>query len=392
MAQEIVMPKLGLTMTKGLLSKWLKAEGDAVNAGEPIAEVETEKITNSIECPVDGILLKKLANEGETYPVAHILGYVGAEGEKISGISNTPVPGFVSGERLNATPVAKNLADQLGIDISLVTGTGPRNRITKEDVLNFSEKNPVPSAFTKNDFTKPTSESPPTLKTKPYSGIRRAIGENMLKSWTTIPSVTHHVTVDASDLLRFRELVNNGVSEKKGRVSITDLLLKITALALDETPEINVFLSDDKEIVQNAEVNIGIAVALEDGLIVPVIKNVNDKSLLTVSREASGLIDCARSGNLTPDDLAGGCFTISNLGGFGSVDHFTPIVYLPQAAILGVGRIVDKVVPSGESFAVKPMLGLSLSYDHRLIDGAMAAGFMRKLIGCLANPARSISQ
>jgi pyruvate dehydrogenase E2 component (dihydrolipoamide acetyltransferase) len=392
MAQEIVMPKLGLTMTKGLLSKWLKTEGEVVKAGDPVAEIETEKITNTIECPADGILLKMLANEGETYPVAHVLGYVGAEGEKISGIPDAPAPGIVSGERSRATPVAKKLAEQLGVDISLVSGTGPDGRITKEDVLNFAGKAPAPPALVKSDFTEPAGEIPPALKTRPYSGIRRAIGENMLKSWTTVPSVTHHVMADASDMLQFRDLVNSGVSEKKDRVGIMDLLLKITALTLEETPEMNVFLRDDREIVQNAAVNIGVAVALEDGLIVPVVKNVNSKSLLAVSRETSKLVERARSGNLTPDDLAGGGFTISNLGGFGSVDFFTPIVYLPQAAILGIGRIVDTVVPASESFAVKPMIGLSLSYDHRLIDGATAAEFMRKFICHLANPARSVSQ
>jgi pyruvate dehydrogenase E2 component (dihydrolipoamide acetyltransferase) len=401
MAVEVLMPKLGLTMKTGTVVRWLKEVGDAVSEKEPLLEIETEKLSYQVESPAAGILLKKTAAVGEKYPIAFVVGYVGQPGEQVPDASGTaeaapaprekaaaavaaaavPAPAETGG-RIFVSPVARKLAAERGIDYRQVRGTGPNGRIVKADIQRFADNRGDAGAAAK------TTASDTVI---PYAGIRRAIGENMFQAWSTIPMVTHHVQVDVGSLLAYREMLNEGVGDKNERISINDLLIKITAASLEKTPIINSTLTDEG-IVLHKHVNMGMATALENGLIVPVIRDANKKNLLTLSREAKDLAARARSGNLSPDELMGATFTVTNLGGYGSVDSFTPIINPPQAAILGAGRVTDAAVPVGGEIKIRPLMGLSFTYDHRIIDGAVAAGFIKTLMQMMENPARSVLQ
>jgi len=385
-------------MTEGTLIKWLKNEGDNVAEKEPILEIETEKLSYIVEASASGVILKIMADEGEKYPVASALGYIGAPGDtipdsqalklsapKASAVSLAETSAVMSatpspGGRVFISPLAKKIAANMGIDYRQIKGTGPNGRIVKADVLRYSES----GASARNT---PRAERPSSLI--PYTGIRRAIGETMAAAWRDIPMVTHHVNADMGEVLDLRKKLNEGVADKAERVTIGELILKLTAIALKSMPIMNSSLTD-KGIVLHGSVNLGMATALKEGLIVPVIHDADIKGLREISREAKLLAAGARSGNLNPDQLHGGTFTISNLGGYGSVDHFTPIINPPQAAILGVGRVNDVAVPTGGELKIRPMVGLSLTYDHRIIDGATAAEFIKTLMDSMANPLRAL--
>jgi pyruvate dehydrogenase E2 component (dihydrolipoamide acetyltransferase) len=392
MAVEILMPKLGLTMKDGTLVRWIKNEGDALHEKEPVLEIETEKLSYNIESPSGGFLLKKLAAEGEKHPVASVLGYVGNQNETLPDIpvpvadnTNTQAsqpspqvkPAIHRGDRVFISPAAKKLAASMSIDYRQIKGKGPNGRIVKADVLGF-EQSRAQTAMTHNAGT--------IMK---LTGIRRAISENVLNAWATIPMVTHHVSADAGAMLEYRAMLNLGVTDKDDRVTIGELLLKLTAAALTITPVMNSSLTADGILLHKC-VNLGMATALDEGLIVPVIRDANLKSILTLSRKAKDLVRRARAGKLLPDDVQGATFTVSNLGGYGSVDFFTPIIMAPQAAILGAGRIVDTAVPANGEVAIRPMIGLSLTYDHRIIDGATAAEFIKGLMKLMQNPVRAL--
>jgi pyruvate dehydrogenase E2 component (dihydrolipoamide acetyltransferase) len=383
MATAISMPKMGLSMKTGTVGKWLKNEGDAVKKGEPVVEVMTEKITNKVEAPADGILLKIVAPKGTKLPVGGLMGVIGEAGEDISALlagagapaaaeASAAPAGQAAGQRVKISPAAKKLAEENGIDYTRITGTGPDGRITKEDV----EKAIVEGVGAADDR--------PTLEVIPYEGMRRAIGDNMAHSWSIAPKVTHHVSVDISNLLALRKTLNNGVKDKD-KISITDLLVKAVARALEIKPNINVTLDGD-EIKVLKDINIGVAVALDDGLIVPVVRNANKKSLAEVSKEVKDLAKRARRNKLEPDEMVGGTFTITNVGAWGSVDWFTPIINQPESAILGVGRTMDRPVVVDGQIVVRPMMGLSLSFDHRVIDGAPAAEFLAVLLELIEQP------
>jgi len=383
MATAINMPKMGLSMKTGTVGKWLKNEGDAVKKGEPIVEVMTEKINNKVEAPADGILLKIVAPKGTKLPVGGLMGVIGEAGEDISAIlaagpsvvaegSAAPASQPAAGQKVKISPAAKKLAEENGIDYTRITGTGPEGRITKEDVEKAIAEG-VPGA-----------DDRPTLEVIPYEGMRKAIGDNMAHSWSIAPKVTHHVSVDITNLLALRKTLNNGVKDKD-KVSITDLLVKAVARALEIKPNINVTLDGD-EIKVLKDINIGVAVALDDGLIVPVVRDANKKSLAEVSKEVKDLAKRARKNKLDPDEMGGGTFTITNVGAWGSVDWFTPIINQPESAILGVGRTVERPVVVDGQIVVRPMMGLSLSFDHRVIDGAPAAEFLAVLLGLIEQP------
>jgi pyruvate dehydrogenase E2 component (dihydrolipoamide acetyltransferase) len=393
------MPKLGLTMKTGTVVRWFKEEGDTLRLKEPVLEIETEKLSYQVESPADGVLLRKLAVVGEKYPIAFALGYVGQHGELVPAaiggaeidipeawatapapLEGNPIPD--TGGRIFISPVAKKLADALSLDYKRIKGTGPNGRIVKADVQAFADRRgaAIPAAAV---------DAEPDDTVLPYAGMRRAIGQRMQAAWTTIPMVTHHVTVDAGALLELRVLLNRGVTEKREMVTVNDLILALTAAALVRTPIVNSSLSGDT-IVLHRRVHLGMATALDNGLIVPVIRNADRKNLLDISREAKDLIARARSGGLTPDEIRGSTFTVTNLGSYGSVDFFTPIINPPEAAILGVGRIADAAAPVDGEVKIRPMLGLSFTYDHRIIDGAVAAGFIKTLMQLMENPARTI--
>lgn len=409
---EIKMPMLGLTMEFGTITNWLKKEGDAVKKGEAILQIETEKLENDVEAPEDGILLKIVTPVGSEVPVKGIMGYIGAEGEAVAGVaaghteagapaaeekttvvatSDIAPAAAASGERLRVTPIARKLAGQLGVDLYSVKGTGPAGRICRKDVelaARTAQAPATPAAVPAAVPAAPVLEAEDAFELLPYTGIRKRIGDNMVNSWNTYPKVTHMVSVDVAELLKTRALINDG-KEKKDKVSVTDLLVFLTARCLREYPSINSSLTQDG-IRRYRHVNIGVAVATERGLLIPVVKHADEKGLGAISRELKELIANARSGKLAPDDMHGATFTISNLGGYGSVDYFTPIINQPEAAIMGVGRTVDTPIAVDGQVVIHPVMSLSLSYDHRLIDGAVAAEFAADFMKMLKQPIQTI--
>lgn len=393
MATSITMPKLGLAMKTGTVGKWLKQEGDSIKKGETLVEVMTDKITNKVESPADGILLKIVAAKGTKLPVGGLMGALGEAGEDISAIlaagpaveeaaepkgkakaasSGGMVKSAAPDGKVKISPAARKLAEDNGIDYTLISGTGPEGRITREDV----EKAIAEGVGAADDR--------PALKVMPYEGMRRAIGENMLASWTSNAKVTHHVSVDMSGILALRNKINQGLKDKD-KISVTALLTKAVARAIEINPAVNVTLDGD-EIKTLQEINIGMAVAVPDGLIVPVIRKANEKKLTQLNEEIKDLAKRGRKNKLNVDEMNGATFTITNLGGYHSVDWFTPIINPPEAAILGVGRTMDKPVVVGGEVVVRPMMGLSLSFDHRILDGAPAAEWLAVLIELIENP------
>ena len=432
MATEILMPKLGLTMKTGTIVGWLKNEGESVGAKEPLLEIETEKLSYNIESPAKGVLLSKLVNVGEKYPIATVLGFVGGKGEQApdvakpvpmvsdaddnisvasvaaaaapvtsasitAAVASPAVPNVATSNAANSaslrapagrifiSPAAKKIAAAMGIDYSQIRGTGPNGRIVKADVMEFNGNSG--NGIAQADTAVAAYGTPGTLI--PYTGIRRAIGETMFKAWNTIPMVTHHVSADAGGITDYRTMLNSGVIDKKDQVTIGELMLKLTASALLIMPIVNSSLTPGGIHIHDT-VNLGVATALNEGLIVPVIHNAGAKNLLILSREAKYLAMRARSGGLTPDEVAGGTFTVSNLGSYGSVDYFSPIINPPQAAILGIGRVVNSAVPIDGEVKIRPTVGLSFTYDHRIIDGATAALFIKTLMQLMDNPARAL--
>ena len=395
MATTITMPKLGLSMKTGTISKWMKNEGDTVKKGEYLFEVTTEKITNKIESKADGVLLKIVAPKGSVLPVGALVCVIGEVGEDIASIiaeaaksSTASKPAVSKGapgttrpsvstetlEKIKISPAARKMAEENGVDYTQIIGTGPEGRITKEDV----EK-----AIADGVGVEETDDRP-TLKVIPYEGMRQAIGENMAKSWTSNARVTHHVKVDMTETLSLRKKMNEGVRDKD-KISVTAILTKAVARALEINPCVNAsFTGSEVKIWQ--DINIGMAVALSDGLIVPVVRDANKKRLTEVNREIADLAKRARKNKLNVDEMSGATFTITNLGGYGSVDFFTPIINPPEVAILGIGRTTEQPAVVNGQVVARPLMGISLVFDHRVVDGAPAAEWLAVLIGLIDNP------
>ncbi len=432
MATNVLMPKLGLTMTEGTVVKWNKSVGDTVKAGESLVEIETDKINNVIDAPADGLLLKVLVNEGDAMEVSGLLAIIGEQGEKIESDavskpekeaqpedtiaeetqSNVSLETDSNDTWIKASPAAKKLAKELGISLSGVTGTGPGGRIIERDIHSFSENTPKikasplavkvaavegvnlsdinkDSRIMKEDVMSAASTTKPVEATQTLSdsnatalsGMRKVIAQRMSTSWNTSPHVNMTYEIDMTEAKELKAKISKASGAK---YSFTEIIVKATAQALTEHKEINRSLIDNK-IYQHDTINMGIAVALKDGLIVPVIKDAQKKSISVLRNEISLLGEKARNGELLPGEISGGTFTISNLGMFG-VDQFTPIINPPESAILGVCRIVEKPVVVEGEIAVRPMMNLCLSFDHRIIDGAVAALFMKKLRHFLEQP------
>ena len=396
MATPITMPKLGLTMKTGTISKWMKNEGDRVKKGEYLLEVTTEKITNKIESKADGVLLKIVAPKGSKLPVGALIGVIGEAGEDITSIiaeaaAKGPAvakPGAAKGEtgavrpavsaealeKIKISPAARKMADENGVDYTLIVGTGPEGRITREDV----EK-----AITEGVGLEETDDRP-TIEVIPYEGMRQAIGENMAKSWSSNARVTHHVRVDMSGILALRKEMNKGVSEKN-KISVTAILTKAVARALEINPCVNAsFTGSEVKVWQ--DINIGMAVAVPGGLVVPVVRDAHKKRLTEINKEIADLAKRARKNKLSIDDMSGATFTITNLGGYGSVDFFTPIINPPEVAILGIGRTTEQPAVVNGQVVARPLMGISLVFDHRVVDGAPAAEWLAVLIGLIENP------
>jgi len=359
---KVLMPRLSLTMKEGTVVQWFKKEGDAVNKGEPLVEVLTEKVTYDIEAPVSGILRKVLALEGVEVPVAEVLGIITAPDEQLTEETTAEAPtkeevGEIE-KRILASPAAKRLAKEYGIDLTQVKGTGPEGRIVEEDVRKFAEEIKV---------------GPRVREVIPLIGIRKTAAERVTLSAKTAPHSTVTMEVDMTNATKLRE----------EQVSYTEILVKAVARALAEHPIVNSTL-DGEQIKIFEDINIGVAVATEKGLVVPVIHDADKKSLKEVASTLNELVEKARASKLSKEELTGGTFTITNLGMFG-VEIFTPIINPPETAILGVGKVVEKPVIVNKEIVIKPMMYLSLSYDHRVIDGAPAAQFLQKIKQLLEN-------
>ena len=389
MAALVRLKKMTWTMEEGLITKWLKSEGDAVSEGEAICEVETEKTTDEIQAPASGTLLKIVHREGMAVPVNAIIAVIGSEGEDISSIPEllgpaAPAPQPVpikkaepvrvmplvpepSAERIRISPSARRLARERGVDITKIRGTGPGGRIVSEDILRASAQ---PEAAL------PTEE----YKSTPLAGHRKVIADRLSLSARTAVHVPITMEVDMTSASKLKD-----EREKAGvQVSYNDLIVKAAAAALAEFPAVNTMLLG-QELRSMQEINVGIAVGSGEDLLVPVIRNAHRLSLDEISNSAKNLIERARTRTLTTREMSGGTFTVSNLGMY-DVDLFAPVINPPETAILGVGRIVPKVLVLGENTAIRQLMTLTLVFDHRVIDGVLAAKFLQRVKQLLEAP------
>lgn len=429
MAYEILMPKLGLTMTEGTVEEWKFREGDYVKKGDALFSVSTDKLTNDVESEAEGVLLKILLPAGETAPCKAVVGYLGQEGESVPG-GTKPDEGTAgpqtetapaakpayerrSGEPVIASPAAKKLAREKHIELSLVEGTGPKGRITLEDVENFlkaeAEKLPVKTSPTAAKLAAELGVDTTTLGVEGrvmkadvlaaaepagvgcvpegnelppvrVNSLRRSIAANMLNSWHTSPRVVYTMPVDCTAMKALRaQLKARGAA-----VSYNHIIMKVAAKALTEFPDMNARFADNS-LIRYRHVNMGLAVAKNDGLIVPNVKQCEEKSLSEIAQATERLIEAVRSGSITMEDITGGTFTITNLGNYG-VTYFSPIINQPELAILGVCAMADTPVVRDGEVVVRPMMNLCLSADHRVIDGVMGAAFLKRVCELLENP------
>jgi pyruvate dehydrogenase E2 component (dihydrolipoamide acetyltransferase) len=332
-------------MKEGTVVQWFKKEGETVKKGDLVVEVLSEKVTYDVEAPASGVLRKIFVEEGTDIGVAEPLGVITAPNELIE-VAEAPR------ERVIASPAAKRLARQHDIDLTQVKGTGPKGRIVKEDVQRFLQEQVMPQL----------------REVIPLTGIRKTAAERVAVSAREAPHSTITMEVDMANAAKLRE---------KLKVSYTDLLVKAVAKALTEHPIMNSTLDED-EIRIFAAVNIGVAVATDKGLIVPVIPNADKKPMEEIAPMLEKLVDKAKRGTLSKEELTGGTFTITNLGMYG-VDVFTPIINPPETAILGVGRVAERPTVSKGEIVAKPVMKLSLSFDHRVVDGAPAARFLQRM-------------
>lgn len=399
MATEVKMPQLGLTMEEGTVTKWFKSEGDSVKAGEPIAEITTDKLTNEIDSEVDGVMLKLVAKIGEYIKVKGLLCVIGEPGEVYQGSESTPeaevkeeqvseaaveevqVLQVQRGGRIKISPFARKTADKLEIDYSNLMGTGPGGRIIQQDIIDASNRKPEETVAAA-PLIPLDVELMDGDTTEPLMGMRKVVAERMLRSYSEIPSVTQTMKIDVTKLVQFRKELNEG---REDRLSINDFIMKAVAKALKENRNVLVSFGGDK-IIKRQHINLGMAVALDEGLIVPVIKDADRMSITELSSQAKDLAKRAREGTLNLDEYSGSTFTISNVGMLG-IESFTPIINQPDGAILGACEIQSELDMNdeGELFK-KKVMRISMTFDHRLMDGAVAAKFKLSVKNLLENP------
>ena len=438
MAKAVIMPRFGMTQEEATIVEWFVKEGDFVENDDPIAEVTTDKVNMEVGSPTEGYIGGIRFQEGDTIPVTEIIAYILEEGEEppeieethatpaeaapiidkaethsekvhatpvaqrlaeTEGIQLSTVKGSGSGgkitrkdielhlgsetmistfpEKARATPAARRIARDRGVDLSGVSGSGPRGRVQEGDLRAAAGK-PIPGLVTS---TLDTSGEPVEI---PLVGLRRTIAERMQASYQQAPHITFTAYVDMSQAIEFRSFANARLPEG-GKVSMTALILKAVAWALRQHPQMNAHVASDC-VTLFPDIHLGVAVAVDDGLIVPVVHFADRKGLYQVADEVNDLTRRGREGSLLPDDVAGGTFTVSNLGMF-RVDHFTAILNPPQAGVLAVGRTVRHIVADEEDQpVVKPMMAITLSADHRAIDGVMAARFLDDVCTALEEP------
>lgn len=399
MANEVLMPKLSSTMDVGTITTWLKNEGDSVEIGEAIFEVMTDKIAIEVEAYDEGILLKKYIGDGDSAPVNSVIAYIGEAGEDVPAempgaeteaaeeapaeeTTATAEPAketTVATTKVRATPAARRIAREKGIDLQQVQGTGPKGRIQALDVKQYQEK-PVAAA---------PAQKAAEGELIPWSGMRKAIADKMSESKHTIPHVTMNAEVDLTKVIELRKQLLPMVEERTDeRLSFLEIIAKAAMVALKAYPEFNANAYEDG-IRRFEHVNLGVAVAVDDGLVVPVVEQADQKGLSDLTAAVKAVTKKARDGQLMPAEMSGGTFTISSLGR-SKVQTFNPIINLPEVAILGVGGSYDKLVventPEGPQVATITALNLCLSFDHRVADGAPAAAFLSMIVDLLENP------
>ncbi len=408
MITEVTMPSMGADMTEGTIVKWLKAEGDAVARGDKLAEIETDKTVVEMEAYANGLLRRIVVAEGGKVPVGDLIAYIGDADDEVPEIAApaaaaapatppvappSPVVAPVAvappappmpppaGGRVKASPMARRLAREQNIDIAQVTGTGPGGRITRDDVLSYQPPAAAPAM---------AAAPVPEIDSSdvPLTSMRQAIARVTVRSKTEKPHFYVTVAVDMTDLMRLRTGINEALADSGVRVSVNDMIIKASANALIAQPKFNKFYEDDR-LVGQANINIGIAIALEEGLIVPALLRCQGKSLAELSKAAKDLGRRARGdgGTLTQEELTGGTFAISNMGMLG-VESFAAIIVPPQSAVLATGSVTKTPVVRDNQIVVADIMKATISVDHRVADGAEGAVFLNEIRKNLENPAR----
>jgi len=440
----VIMPKMGDGMEEGTLLRWLKGVGDEIEAGDPIAEIETDKVTLEIEAAEGGVLTQTLIGEGETVPIGTAIATIGAEGDApveaaapsaaahieapvtaapvtaaappapvaANGSADVvaPTPAVVrgAGEKWRASPLVKRLAAEHGLDLQTIAGSGPGGRIVKDDVMPFitggrqqaavssqpvvsqesaadsKQVAPTPAASAPVAAQAPSASGRPGGVARDLSKIRRTTGKRMTESKQAIPHFYVTSEVDMEAAMAFRSQVNAQLTDDASKVSFNDLVIKAAALALREFPNLNASM-EGETLYDHANVDINIAVAIDGGLIAPFVPDADQKSVGAIARMAKDLITRARTGGLFPAEYQGGTFTISNLGMY-DVEEFVAIINPPQAAILAVGSITETPVVRDGAVVVGHQMKIALSVDHRVSDGAEAAKFLIAVKKYLQNP------
>ena len=416
MATKVHMEALSPTMEEGRLVKWTKHEGDPVKSGETLAEVETDKAVMELVARADGQLLKVMVPEGTTVPVGNVVAWIGKPGEKVDGAGSTeqgaaapkpaaavaaapkatppplspsPAPpasvvsAAADATRVKASPLARRIAKDAGVDLKLVQGSGPGGRVIKRDVeAGVPQARAVAAAPAPRSVLPAPSGAP--YEDVPLSQIRKTIAKRLVASIGPIPHFFLTTEIDMERAAEAREAVNKQLGEEGGKISFNDIIIKAVALALVQHRACNAWFQEDHIRYWN-EVHIGMAVAIEDGLITPVIRNADRKSLREISTESRELAGRARNRRLKPEEYTGATFSVSNLGMF-DIDQFTAVINPPEAGIVAIGSVAPKAVPDGDRVVVRRRMRLTMSCDHRVIDGATGAAFLRTLKQMLENP------
>jgi len=394
MTTQVLMPKVGLTMMEGRIVEWKKQEGERVEKGEILFVFETEKVAFEVEAAHSGILARILKQVDETVQVGEVVGLLTESEEEQAELNREepPVPqegpeapgpevrAADRGEKIRATPMARRIARERGIDLENVSASGVGGRIRMEDVESAAGSAPSPHGA-------PEEAEGRLVK---LSGMRKIIAERMMAGKRDTAQIYMTVSIDATKLLETRERLAPLPEKSRGiRPTITDLLMKICASAVSRHPILNTRWTSEGIVWLDA-IHMGMAMALEEGLIVPVIRDIGKKTLSEIAKERTALMEKGRGGELTPDEMKGSTFTISSLGMFG-IEEFAAIINPPESAILAVGAILDKPVVIAKEIVVRPVMKITLSYDHRVIDGAKAAEFMKTLKEILENPSSVIA-
>ncbi|AFZ89827.1 dihydrolipoamide acetyltransferase family protein [Bacillus velezensis] len=393
MAVKVVMPKLGMAMKKGEVSVWNKKVGDPVEKGESIASINSEKIEMEIEAPESGTLLHIKVKEGEGVPPGTPICYIGENGEEVrekeapapenagkpqSEPEHIPAPKAVQKRkhRVKISPVARKMAEKAGLKVETLNGTGPGGRIVKADVIKAMKTEAEPQS----------SVQTAQPEGKPASAMRKVIADRMHKSLQNSAQLTLTMKADITELVKWQQQLADSAKKRSGvKLTVTHFVSRAAVLALKQHPELNSSYQEER-IITYPYVHLGMAVSLENGLVVPVIRDAEKLSFLELADHISTSARRAREGNASGDDLHGSTFSITNLGGYG-IEHFTPILNPPEAGILGVGASYETPAFKGDELVKSTMLPLSLTFDHRVCDGAPAADFLKTVKALLEEPA-----